>query len=73
MAEEIFLWWASGSPPCWKVMLVLEEKGLQGYKEKLLSFAKKENQSDEMKAMNPRCQVVSFICNSIISQLVLVM
>ncbi|KAL1254809.1 hypothetical protein QQF64_012870 [Cirrhinus molitorella] len=57
MAQDIMLYWGSGSPPCWKVMIALEEKQLQGYKHKLLSFDKKEHKGEEVKALNPRGQV----------------
>ena len=57
MARDIMLYWGSGSPPCWRAMLVLEEKGLQGYNKKLLSFEKKEHKSEEVTSINPRGQV----------------
>jgi len=57
MASEMFLYWGSGSPPCWRPMLVLEEKGLSGYPNKLLSFEKKEHKSEEVLKWNPRGQV----------------
>ncbi|XP_051884509.1 glutathione S-transferase A-like [Pristis pectinata] len=60
MAEDMFLYWGSGSPPCWRIMIVLEEKKLQGYKEKLLSFEKMEHKSEEVLAINPRGQLPSF-------------
>ncbi|KAF0047683.1 hypothetical protein F2P81_001316 [Scophthalmus maximus] len=54
------LLWGSGSPPCWRVMIALEEKGLQGYDHKLLSFEKGEHKSQEVLDMNPRGQLPSF-------------
>jgi len=57
MASEMFLYWGSGSPPCWRAMLVLEEKGLSGYPNKLVSFEKKEHKSEEILKWNPRGQV----------------
>lgn len=38
-------------------MLALEEKGLQGYGNKLLSFSKKEHKGEEVLKLNPRGQV----------------
>ncbi len=38
-------------------MITLEEKLLQGYKHKLLSFDKNEHKCEEVKALNPRLQV----------------
>ncbi|XP_077982269.1 glutathione S-transferase A-like [Glandiceps talaboti] len=57
MASEIFLYWGSGSGPCWRVMMALEEKGLSGYGNKLVSFEKKEHKSEEILKLNPRGQV----------------
>ncbi|KAG2464905.1 GSTA transferase, partial [Polypterus senegalus] len=56
-ASNMFLYWGSGSPPCWRIMIALEEKNLQGYQNKMLSFEKKEHKSDEVLAINPRGQV----------------
>ena len=33
------LYWTSGSPPCWRVQIALEEKGLK-YESKLISLSK---------------------------------
>ncbi|AWP04928.1 Glutathione S-transferase A [Scophthalmus maximus] len=60
MAKDMTLLWGSGSPPCWRVMIALEEKGLQGYNHKLLSFEKGEHKSQEVLDMNPRGQLPSF-------------
>ena len=57
MASNIFLYWGSGSPPCWRVMMCLEEKGLLGYRSKFCSFEKKEHKSEEVLKINPRGQV----------------
>ena len=57
MASNMFLYWGSGSVPCWRAMLVLEEKGLQGYGNKLLSFSQKEHKGEEVLKLNPRGQV----------------
>ncbi len=38
-------------------MITLEEKLLQGYKHKYLSFDKNEHKCEEVKALNPRLQV----------------
>lgn len=56
MANDMMLYWGSGSAPCWRVMLVLGEKGIQ-YKEKMMSFEKKEHKSEEILQINPRGQV----------------
>ncbi|KAM9384026.1 glutathione S-transferase A-like [Pholidichthys leucotaenia] len=60
MASDMTLLWGSGSPPCWRVMIVLEEKGLQGYNQKLLSFEKGEHKSECVMKMNPRGQLPAF-------------
>ncbi|XP_051811630.1 glutathione S-transferase A-like [Acanthochromis polyacanthus] len=62
MAKDMTLLWGSGSPPCWRVQLMLEEKQLQGYNQKLLSFEKMEHKSQEVLDMNPRGQLPSFKC-----------
>uniref|UniRef100_A0A8B9HUN2 Uncharacterized protein n=1 Tax=Astyanax mexicanus TaxID=7994 RepID=A0A8B9HUN2_ASTMX len=38
MAEDMLLFWASGSPPCWRVMIALEEKNLQEVHGEVLVF-----------------------------------
>ena len=38
-------------------MIVLEEKGLQGYESKLVSFEKKEHKGEDVMKLNPRGQV----------------
>jgi len=54
--SENVLYWGSGSPPCWRVMITLAEKGVK-FTDKLLSFANKEHKSPEVLALNPRGQV----------------
>lgn len=60
MASDMSLIWGSGSPPCWRAMLVLEEKGLQGYESKQISFEKKGHKTEEVFKINPRGQVPTF-------------
>ncbi|CAB1350476.1 unnamed protein product [Coregonus sp. 'balchen'] len=60
MAKDMTLLWGSGSPPCWRVMIALEEKKLQGYNQKLLSFEKGEHKSKEVLDINPRAQLPAF-------------
>jgi hypothetical protein len=55
--EEVFLYWGSGSTPCWRVQIALEEKSI-AYGQKLLSFDKNEHKTEEMYALNPRGQVL---------------
>ncbi len=50
------LYFISGSPPCWSVMLALEVKGL-AYTPKRLDNAKREQKAPEFLALNPRGQV----------------
>lgn len=54
MALEI--WWISGSPYSWWVMLAAEVKGL-AYKSRLLSASNRENYTPEYLAMNRRGRV----------------
>ncbi|XP_041867831.1 glutathione S-transferase A-like [Melanotaenia boesemani] len=60
MAKDMTLLWGPGSPPCWRVQIILEEKNLQGYNQKLFSFEKMEHKSKEVLAMNPRGQLPAF-------------
>jgi glutathione S-transferase len=54
MALEI--WWISGSPYAWWVLLAAEAKGVP-YEGHLLSLSKRENRTPEYLAMNPRGRV----------------
>jgi len=54
MALEVY--WGSGSPFAWRVLLTLEVKQLP-YESKLLSFTKREHKSPEYLALNPRGKV----------------
>jgi len=54
MAIEVF--WGSGSPFSWRVLLALEYKHLP-YASHLLQFSKQEHKSQEMLALNPRGRV----------------
>jgi len=52
----IELYWGSGSPFVWRVMLTLEVKGL-AYESKLLEFSKGENKTPDYLRLNPRGKV----------------
>jgi len=52
----IELYWGSGSPFSWRVMLTLEVKGL-AYESKLLEFSKGQNKSPAYLRLNPRGKV----------------
>jgi len=52
----IELYWGSGSPFAWRVMLTLEVKGL-AYESKLLEFSKGEHKSANYLELNPRGKV----------------
>lgn len=54
MALEVY--WGSGSPFAWRVLLTLEVKQLP-YQSKLLTFSKQEHKSPEYLALNPRGKV----------------
>ncbi|XP_075867580.1 glutathione S-transferase A-like [Nelusetta ayraudi] len=60
MAKDMTLLWGAGSSPCWRVMITLEEKNLQGYNQKRFYFEKMEHKSAEVMAMNPRSQLPAF-------------
>src|SRR6202789_1724727 len=50
------LYWGSGSPFSWRVMLGLQYKSLS-YDSQLLHFDKQEHQSPQMLKLNPRGRV----------------
>ncbi|MBM4264167.1 MAG: glutathione S-transferase family protein [Deltaproteobacteria bacterium] len=52
----IELYWGSGSPFAWRVMLALEAKRLP-YESKLLEFSKGDHKSPEFLKLNPRGKV----------------
>ena len=52
----IELYWGSGSPFAWRVMLTLEVKGL-AYESKLLEFSKGDHKTDAYLKLNPRGKV----------------
>ncbi len=54
MAIEVF--WGSGSPFAWRVLLAIEHKRLP-YVSRLLQFSKQEHKSPQMLALNPRGRV----------------
>lgn len=62
---DIHLYWASGSPPCWRVMIVLEEKGFSDYPNTLCSMSNKEHKSAEILAINPRGQMPTMKVGSV--------
>ena len=51
----IELYWGSGSPFAWRVMLTLEVKGLK-YESKLLEFSKGEHKTPAYLQLNPAGQ-----------------
>ena len=53
---SIELYWGSGSPFAWRVMLTLEVKGLP-YESKLLEFSKQQHKAPDYLALNPRGKV----------------
>lgn len=54
MALEVY--WASGSPFSWRVLLAMEVKRLK-YESKLLEFSKQQHKSPEYLTLNPRGKV----------------
>ena len=52
----IDLYWGSGSPYCWRVLLALEHKRLE-YRSHLLKFDQQEHKAPQLLAMNPRGQL----------------
>ena len=59
-AEDISLYWISGSPPSWRVMLALMLKQIP-YQSKQLDHSRKENRSSSYLALNPTGQVPTLV------------
>nr|XP_057902791.1 glutathione S-transferase A-like [Doryrhamphus excisus] len=60
MAKNMTLLWHSGSAPCWRVLIALEEKNLRGYNQQRLSIYKMQHRSQEVLEINPRGQLPAF-------------
>jgi glutathione S-transferase len=56
----ITVYWGSGSPPSWRVLLALEHKALP-YESKLLSFAAGDLRKADYLAINPRGRVPAIV------------
>lgn len=50
---ELTVYWGSGSPPCWRVLSALQEKGLK-YKSQLITFDSGVLKTAPFLALNPR-------------------
>lgn len=53
---SINIYWISGSAPAWRVLLVLETKGIE-YNSHVLQTSKKEQKQDWFLELNPRGQI----------------
>ena len=53
---DVDIYWISGSPPAWRVLLALEYKQIR-YQSHVLSAADKEHKTAEFLELNPRGQV----------------
>src|SRR3954470_18066619 len=56
VAMGLELYWGSGSPFAWRVMLTLEVKRLS-YESKLLEFSKSEHKTPSFLRLNPRGKI----------------
>ncbi|XP_046843045.1 glutathione S-transferase A-like [Xenia sp. Carnegie-2017] len=59
-SQSFSLFWGSGSVPCWRVMICLEEKALRKYDSRQLSFLNGEHKSEHVLDINPRGQLPAF-------------
>ncbi|CAH1796759.1 unnamed protein product [Owenia fusiformis] len=64
MTDSI-LWWGSGSVPCWRAMLALEEKRVK-YDGRLISFDKNETKGPDVMKYNPRGEVPTFVDGDVV-------
>ena len=65
MTEPLTLYWISGSPPAWRVMLTLVLKGLS-YDSRRLDHAAGENRTPEYLALNPKGQVPTLTAGDLV-------
>ena len=56
MAKTLEIYWGSGSPNAWRVMLTAEFKKIP-YESKLLEFSKEDHKKPGFVALNPRGKV----------------
>lgn len=59
------LTWGSGSPPAWRVRLLLEEKAIP-YRSNLVSFESNVLKSPQMLSLNPRGLVPIFVDDDVV-------
>lgn len=59
------LYWISGSPPAWRVMLALTLKGV-AFDSRRLEHARSENKSASYLALNPKGQVPTLTCGDLV-------
>ena len=65
MTTPLTLYWISGSPPAWRVMLFLTLKELP-YQANRLDHAAKENRTPEYLAINPTGQVPTLVAGDLV-------
>ena len=53
MAKTLEIYWGSGSPNAWRVLLTAELKKIP-YESKMLEFSKEDHKKPEFIALNPR-------------------
>eukprot|EP00271_Cylindrocystis_brebissonii_P003772 TRINITY_DN15025_c0_g1_i1.p1 TRINITY_DN15025_c0_g1~~TRINITY_DN15025_c0_g1_i1.p1 ORF type:complete len:752 (+),score=141.00 TRINITY_DN15025_c0_g1_i1:299-2554(+) len=63
MKRKIF--WGAGDCWCWRVLLTLEEKGLE-YESILLDLTKRELKEGEVAALNPRAQLPTLVDGDVV-------
>lgn len=59
------LYWASGSPYAWRVMLGLLFKGMR-YEDHLLSFQDRDHKAPHYTQLNPRCKVPTLVDGEVV-------
>lgn len=59
------LYWGSGSPYSWRVMLGLLFKGMR-YEDHLLSFSDRDHKAPHYTQLNPRCQVPTLVDGEVV-------
>ncbi|CAF4586941.1 unnamed protein product [Rotaria sp. Silwood1] len=66
LKDDIYLYWASGSIPCWRVQIALSEKQIINYKHQMISLDQNEHKMKPIIDENPRGQIPSLKIGNII-------
>ncbi|CAF3622757.1 unnamed protein product [Rotaria sordida] len=66
LKDDIYLYWASGSIPCWRVQIALSEKHIIDYKHQMISLDQNEHKMKPIIDQNLRGQIPSLKIGNIV-------